>query len=171
MPRTGITGDQVQDSTLSGDDVADGTIFRQDLNTTSTGKAVIRKIRTSTGLTMAWDGIDEGTGDIVLATDITSTGLLPSTHRTLDQLVHELAEDAYCEIIRTNGRVSQIIFWEDLNKLKKIREFIYTRVAGRISQIEVKQYDSSGNLITGEYLTGTINITGGRISSMNWSLA
>jgi hypothetical protein len=170
MARTGVTGDQVQDSTLTGDDILDGSIGREDLNITSTGRAVVRKILAGAGVSLVSSGIDAGTGDVEI-TIATSAGLVPITHRALDQLVHELAETSYCEIGRTNGRVSSAIYYETASKLKKIREILYTRTSGRVTQVVIKQYDSSGVLIVGETLTGTITRTLGRVSSVDWVLS
>lgn len=61
MPKTWIDSEQIKD----------GEVKRQDLNTTQEGSAVIRKIRVGSGLTMSYDGVDEGTGDVTV-------GLVPT---------------------------------------------------------------------------------------------
>lgn len=162
--RTGITGDQVQDGTLTGEDLEDGTVYRQDLNTTSTGKAVVRKVLTSSGLTISYTGVDAGTGDIVIA--LTSTGLTPAIHRSLDQLVHNIAETSYYTITRSGAQISKETWWTNSGKTTKIREIDYTYSGAFVSQIITKQYDASGNLIVGETLTETITRAGVNISSV-----
>jgi len=163
--RTGITGDQVQDGTLTGEDLEDGTVYRQDLNTTSTGKAVVRKVLTSSGLTISYTGVDAGTGDVVIALS-TSGGLTAVTHRTLDQLVHNIAETAYSEITRAGSQISKETWWTNSGKTTKIREIDYTYSGAFVSQMVTKQYDVSGNLIIGETLTETITRAGVNISSV-----
>jgi hypothetical protein len=159
MGRTGITGEQIQDGTITGEDVEDGTLYRQDLNITSTGKAVVRKVTTSSGLIFSYTGVDVGTGDVVIALS-TSSGLTNTTHRVLDQLVHNIAETSYYEIIRSGIHISSEIWWTNSGKTIKIREIDYTYSGAFVSQIITKQYNASGNLITGETLTETIIRTG-----------
>ncbi len=47
MPRQEFTGQQIRD----------GSVFREDLNITQTGKAVVRKILEGTGVTISYDGV------------------------------------------------------------------------------------------------------------------
>lgn len=56
MARTQITG-----SALSS-----GTVTRSDMNTTSTGTAVITKVIAGTGVTISNTGVDAGTGDVTV---------------------------------------------------------------------------------------------------------
>lgn len=163
--RTGITGDQVQDETLTGDDVRDGSLYRQDLNITSTGKAVVRKVLTSSGLTISYTGVDPGTGDIVIALN-TSSGLTTVSHRNLDQIVHAIAETSYYEVTRVAGKVTQETFWTNSGKTIKIREIDYTYSGAFVTQIITKQYNSLGNLIVGETLTEAITRTGVNVDSI-----
>jgi len=157
MPRTEITGDQVRDGTLTGEDIEDGGIYRQDLNITSTGKAVVRKVTTSTGLSYTYTGVDAGTGDVILTV---STGYVAVVHRPLDQLVHNIAETAYYEITRSGTQISKETWWTTAGKTIKIREIDYTYSGAFVSQIVTKQYDILGNLIIGETLTEIITRTG-----------
>lgn len=125
-----------------------------DLITSSTGLWSSEKIQSEL------DSISTSTG-----------GIDPGAHRSLDQLVHAMAEDSYVEISRSGGRVSSVITYTDIGKTKKIREITYSRTAGRITQVILKQYDSNGNIISGETLTGDITRSnGGRIQSVNWNL-
>ena len=97
-----------------------------------------------------------------------SSGITASEHRLLDQLVHNIAEDAYEEIVRTSGKVTSVIYWTDSGKTTKIRETLITRSSGKVSQIVIKQYNAGGSLA--ETLTGTFARTDGKVSSITWSL-
>lgn len=98
----------------------------------------------------------------------TGSGLSPATHRTLDQLIHEIAEDAYLEVVRTTGKVSSITYWTDSGKTIKIRETLITRdVGGKVSQTVETQYDVAGNPIAGEILTTALTRSAGKVVSMD----
>lgn len=56
MPRTQITGEQVDD----------GSIKRDDLNIDDPGQAVIRKLIAGTGINLVSTGVDAGTGDVTV---------------------------------------------------------------------------------------------------------
>jgi hypothetical protein len=58
---------------VTGREIKDGSIQRIDLNTTSTGQAVIRKIIPGTNINIISTGIDAGTGDVTI--NVTSTGI------------------------------------------------------------------------------------------------
>ena len=62
MPRTLLAGNQV----------LDGSIQRQDLDVTNAGFAVIRKVLPGSGITLMSSGVDQGTGDVTIATDATA---------------------------------------------------------------------------------------------------
>jgi|MudIll2142460700_1097286.scaffolds.fasta_scaffold19223_2 hypothetical protein len=168
MPRTEITGDQVRDGTLTGEDIEDGGIYRQDLNITSTGKAVVRKVITSSGLAMSYTGTDPGTGDVVIAIS-TSGGLTAVTHRLLDQLVHDIAETSYYEITRAGVLISAETWWTDSGKTKKIRSIDYTYTGNKVTQSIMKQYDTSGNIC--ETLTENYTYIGSNIVSIHSTLS
>ena len=57
MPLTQVRGGQVQD----------GSIQRVDLDVSTVGQAVIRKLLAGAGLSLASDGADAGTGDVTLS--------------------------------------------------------------------------------------------------------
>ena len=168
MSRTGVRGTQIIDGSIQSIDIEDEGIWREDLNTTSTGKAIITRVLPGDDIRIDYTGADEGTGEVTIHFDSSTGGITASTHRSLDQLVHEIAEDSYCEIERTSGRVSAIYYYEDDTKAVLIRSIEYTRTAGRITQIVAKQYDENGDEIVGETLTGTITRSGGRVSSIDW---
>jgi hypothetical protein len=93
------------------------------------------------------------------------SGLTPGSHRALDQLVHELAEDAYTEITRTAGQVTNVTTWTDSGKTVKIRESQITRTAGQVSQTVDIQYDAVGTEV--ERMTRTYNRTSGQVTSID----
>ena len=168
MTRTQIKGTQIVDGSVQSIDIEDGGIWLEDINITSTGKALVTKVLPGNDISIDYTGADEGTGVVTINFASSTGGITTSQHRSLDQLVHEIAEDTYCEIERTGGRVSAVYYYEDDSKAVLIRSFEYTRTDGRISQIVVKQYDEYGDEIIGEILTGTITRSGGRVSSINW---
>jgi hypothetical protein len=56
MPVTGLRGRQI----------LDGDVFRNDLNVTTSGSAVIRRIIAGTNITISSTGVDTGTGDVTI---------------------------------------------------------------------------------------------------------
>jgi len=82
MPRQEFTGNQIKD----------GTIFREDLNTTISGRALVRRILEGTGISITYDGADSGTGDVTINAYVDpglliddssdSTALVWSSHKT-----------------------------------------------------------------------------------------
>ncbi|HEX7295268.1 MAG TPA: hypothetical protein VF251_05910 [Pyrinomonadaceae bacterium] len=58
MARTGVRSGQI----------TDGNVTRDDLNTTDSGKAVVRKIVQGSGITISSTGADSGTGDVEIST-------------------------------------------------------------------------------------------------------
>ena len=48
--------------------IADGNVTRDDLNTSDSGKAVVRKIIQGTGVLLSSSGADSGTGDVEIST-------------------------------------------------------------------------------------------------------
>lgn len=53
-------------TTIRGQQVKDGDIGREDLNTTTAGRAVVRKIIAGTNITITETGADSGTGDVTI---------------------------------------------------------------------------------------------------------
>ena len=101
----------------------------------------------------------------VAYTNSASADILFYDHPNLSTLVHNLGKNRYVEYIRTNGRVTSVIYWTDSGKTQKIREENYVYSGGLINQMILKQYDNLGNLMKTE--TSTITRTGGLISSEN----
>lgn len=94
-----------------------------------------------------------------------SGGITEAQHEALDTLVHDLSENYYLEVVRTSGRVTDIITWTDSGKTLKVREANITRTSGIVSQIVEKQYDGTGSL---KYtMTYTVNRTGNQVSSID----
>jgi hypothetical protein len=96
-------------------------------------------------------------------------GLTPSTHRALDQLVHEIAETSYTEVVETAGKVTAVIVWTDSGKTTKIREEEYTYTGGQVTTIVTKQYDGTGTLV--ETYTETVTYSGGKVQSISGVLS
>lgn len=72
MPRTQITGEQVDD----------GSIKRDDLNIDESGQAVIRKLIAGTGINLSSTGVDAGTGDVTVNTQPDTNLILYTAGRT-----------------------------------------------------------------------------------------
>lgn len=66
MPRTNIKGSQVKDSDIKEVDIGDEAVTRNKLNTSTTGHAVVRKVTASDGVMSISNGVDAGTGDVVI---------------------------------------------------------------------------------------------------------
>jgi hypothetical protein len=65
MPVTGLRGRQI----------LDGDVFRNDLNITTSGSAVIRRIIAGTNITISSTGVDTGTGDVTINAALTGAAL------------------------------------------------------------------------------------------------
>jgi hypothetical protein len=96
------------------------------------------------------------------------SGITEGQHENLDTLTHNLAETLYEEPTYTDGQVSAITWWTNSGKTTKIREELYTRTNGQVSQIVLKHYDGTGALITGQTITKTVTRTGGRVTYTDW---
>jgi hypothetical protein len=93
------------------------------------------------------------------------SGLSESAHEVLDQLVHEVAEDSFDEVVYGVGnRVIGYIVWETSGKLKKIREEQYIYAGNLVTSIVVTQYDAAGDLK--DQFTETVAYTGNRVDSI-----
>ena len=96
------------------------------------------------------------------------SGLTLAQHKVVDDLIHNIAENGVEEIIRTNGKVTNVIIWTDISKNKKIRETIITRTLNKVSSVVIKQYNSAGLLVA--TLTETISRTSGKVSQVTMVL-
>ena len=54
-------------TTPSGRQILDGSIQRADLDATTVGQAVVRKIVQGTGISLSSTGADSGTGDVTIS--------------------------------------------------------------------------------------------------------
>lgn len=95
------------------------------------------------------------------------SGISEATHEALDTLVHNLAETMWTEVVRSSGRVTDVIVWETSAKLKKVRETSITRLSGQVSTIVVKQYDAAGVVVANQTLTHTITRSSGQVASID----
>jgi hypothetical protein len=96
-------------------------------------------------------------------TEQATSGISAPTHRSLDQLVHLIAETSYLEVTRTAGRVTAVIVWTNSGKTEKVREILITRTNGAVSQILTKQY--AAGVIT-ETFTQSVTRSGGKVASI-----
>ena len=64
--RTFVKGRDIEDESVTGDDVLDGSITRADLNTTSIGNAIVTKIIAGANVSFESTGVEEGTGDVTI---------------------------------------------------------------------------------------------------------
>lgn len=93
-------------------------------------------------------------------------GLTAGSHRPLDQLVHNIAENSFEEFIYTGNKVSSIIIWTNAGKTVKIRETLFTYTGNKVTTVATKQYDGAGVLIAGETMTETFAYSGNQVSDI-----
>jgi hypothetical protein len=93
------------------------------------------------------------------------SGLTPSSHRGLDQLVHAIAEDSFAEYIYSGVQVTDIIIWTDNGKTDKIRETTFTYTGNKVTTIVTKQYGSDGSTVV-ETLTQTLVYSGNKVTDI-----
>jgi hypothetical protein len=97
---------------------------------------------------------------------LTGSGLSEASHNLLDSLKHLIAENCRQRPTRVDGRITNITYWTDSDEDTKVREFIIARTGGKVSQIDVIQYDESG--VEKVRITGTIVRVGGRVDYIDW---
>jgi hypothetical protein len=56
-------------TTVTGKQIKDASVQRDDLDSTTTGQAVVRKITQGTNITLSSTGVDSGTGDVTINVD------------------------------------------------------------------------------------------------------
>src|SRR5215468_5185055 len=59
-------------TTPSGRQILDGSVQRADLDATTVGQAVVRKIVQGSGITLTSTGADSGTGDVTIASPVST---------------------------------------------------------------------------------------------------
>jgi len=94
-------------------------------------------------------------------------GITESQHAGLDDLVHWLAETNYQEVVRSGGKITNVINWTDAGKTIKIRAMVIARSGGKVSQMDFIQYDDSG--VEKQRMTGVITRTSGKVWSVQWT--
>jgi hypothetical protein len=130
---------------------ADGSInTHSDVDITTTAP--------QSGESLIWGGTEFTPGPVLNET----------THRPVDQLVHNIAETSYEEITRSGGNITDVIIWTSVAKTTKVRETNITRSGGSVSQTVEKQYNAAGTLV--ETLTSVISRTGGNIDNITNTL-
>lgn len=93
-------------------------------------------------------------------------GISEAQHRVVDQLVHNIAENSFTQVVYTGQRVDAVITWETVAMLKKIREETYTYTGNKVTTVVTKQYDAAGVLIVGETFTETIAYSGAQVTNI-----
>jgi hypothetical protein len=100
---------------------------------------------------------------------IATSGITVGSHRSLDQLVHLVAEDSFEEYTYSGLNVINCIVWSDNNKTLKIREENFSYSPNKkVEIITTTQYDSLGNVE--EVMTETYTYSGIRVISVDREL-
>lgn len=110
----------------------------------------------------------DDTANSVTLTDLVAGtgGLTEGAHEVLDTLIHNLAEDNHEQITKSGGKISNVTSWTDDGETIKIREIALTRSSGRISQVDIIQYDGSGDE---EYrMVGTVTRVSNKVDHIDW---
>lgn len=95
------------------------------------------------------------------------SGITEGQHEVLDTLTHWIDETNWQEIVRSGGKITNVINWETDAKLKKIRECVIARSGGKVSQLDAIQYDGAG--AEKMRLTGVITRATGKVASIAWT--
>lgn len=124
------------------------------------------QIKSSSGSIEARNNGDSAFAIVRVADPVgTNDALNLGFHENVDSLVHNLSETCYTELTRDgSNRVTDVVVWTTPSKVTKVREMNITRTSGRVSQVVLKQYDSSGTLV--QTLTKVIARSGGRVSTI-----
>ncbi len=160
---TRIRGEQIQDGSIEGKDILDGSIGIDKIDITTPGKSLVTRIAPGDGIEISSTGVDSGTGEVTISAT-PSEGITQITHQTLDQLVHNLSENYYYEVVKDSvyqWRVNKEIWWTDNTKTKKIRENIYnynSTLIWRFDNIISMQYNGNGVVV--ETQTDTYDYSG-----------
>lgn len=96
-------------------------------------------------------------------------GISAYEHRTLDQLVHLIAENSFEEVSYQGNRITAMIIWTDSSKTTRIRDESYTYGNGNeISTLISRQYNASGIVV--ETLTENYTWANGRVINITRTL-
>lgn len=136
----------------------EGTIY-EDVGVAATAQGEVRYVGGSFSLYDSLGAFNPRSG---------GSGITEGQHENLDTLTHLLAESCYEEPTYTDGQVSALTWWTNSGKTTKVREEVYTRSAGQVSQIVIRQFDGAGTLVTAQTITKTVARSNGRIASITW---
>lgn len=167
MARTELDKYQILDRTLTGSDFNNSIGIYDETKNYSPGDYVFwqsRRYKCILAVTGGTEGILTSAPDIA-TTHWQDVGVDLLSHRSIDQLVHDIAENCYIEYTYDGIYVTTEIWWETAAKLKKIREMLYNYSVGHlVTQIVTKQYDSTG--VLAETLTETFTYAANKVTSM-----
>lgn len=68
----------------------------------------------------------------------------PSDHETIDTLVHNLAENAWDELIYTGKDLTSLTVWTSPSKLLRIRDSTFTYTGKNLTGVVTRQFASDG---------------------------
>ena len=169
MPRTQVTATQILDRSLTGADLETSIGIFDETETYNIDDYVFwNATRWKCILAVT---VPHNTGDFSASPEKDTThwvnvGIDVNAHKTLDQLVHGIAENNYTEITRTSNRVTNVTIWTTSGKTIKIREFVITRDGNnKVQSVVMKQYNNSGVLV--ETYTQTITRTSGKVTAIS----
>jgi len=97
-----------------------------------------------------------------------TSGINILTHRELDQLVHNIAEDSFEEVTYDGVHPTSDIIWTNSGKTTKIREEQYTWNGNKVDTLTMIQYDATG--IEVERVVETYTYTGPKVTQISRSL-
>lgn len=178
---------QLDDRGPGGDSSGDPTVegaLRRITNTLrffvgSTIRQVLQIKNAPTGFADAdFTGIADGnvleyqasTKQIIPGTGSGGGGLTAGTHRPLDQLVHDIAEDSFTEVVYTGNRVDAVEVYTSAAKTTLIRKEVYTYTGQKVTKVVTTQYDAAGVLIVGETYTEDIVYSGAQVDDITGTL-
>lgn len=122
------------------------------------------RIETDGAGSMIFNDVDAGTYSLSDLSSGTS-----ENHRSLDQLVHNIAETSYTEpTYNGNNQPIAITVWTDSGKTIKRYEELITYTSGVATQVIARRYDgTTNNVVVGETITLTPSYTGGIVNNIN----
>lgn len=174
-------------SEISSKQIKDGEVKRADLNTATSGSAVIRKVIAGTGISLGSTGADAGTGDVTVNAASASGNLVAVNESTLgsDSTVTSTSATAsglavnYTAVTSTNTRyIDGIIDWEVYdstygttdNRAEGFCELEYSTNGSSWSSL--KTFTRTAQVSNGKKLVGTLTDTiPSQISTTSTTLA
>ena len=101
MSRTQLTGNQI----------GDGSVQRHDLDSTTSGQSVIKKLIAGSGVSIVSTGADSGTGDVTISV-LQVTPLTPQPTTTTNNYSSISTVNAATRLIQTQGIMAQLVSME-----------------------------------------------------------